>query len=234
MQTLQNLEKLEIEVLELLNSIKALESLYFGGGTMLRLCHNLNRYSTDIDFWLDIKTDAKKFYSSVKKILSDNYRLTDSANKKFTLLYEIKSPSLNRSLKIEIRKEQQNFEWERKIAFSKFSNKQVLVKGLTLKQMMKNKIEAFLSRKIIRDCFDIEFLLVRGVELTEDKDKLQQALDLINNFKEQDYKVSLGSILDEKERKFYLENRFQLLKEEISKSLLLIKKSRFSPSLGRG
>jgi hypothetical protein len=219
MQTLQNLEKLEIEVLELLNSIKALDSIYFGGGTMLRLCHNLNRYSTDLDFWLDTKIDSKTFFLSVKKILADNYRLTDSANKKFTLLYEIKSPSLNRSLKIEIRKEQQKFEWERKIAFSKFSNKQVLVKGLTLKQMMNNKIEAMLSRKIIRDCFDIEFLLIRGVSLPTNKDKLQKALSIINNFKEQDYKSVLGSILEEKERKYYLENRFRLLREEITKEL---------------
>lgn len=219
MQTLQNLEKLEIEVLELLNSIKALDSLYFGGGTMLRLCHNLNRYSTDLDFWLDTKADTKSFFITLKKSLSENYRLVDSANKKFTLLYEIKSPSLNRSLKIEIRKEQQNFEWERKIAFSKFTNKQVLVKGLTLKQMMLNKFEALLSRKIIRDCFDIEFLLMRGVTLPSDKDKLQKALSIINNFKEQDYKVTLGSILDEKDRKFYLQNRFSFLKEELTKNI---------------
>lgn len=219
MQTLQNLEKLEIEVLELLNSIKALDSLYFGGGTMLRLCHNLNRYSTDIDFWLDTKADTKSFFITLKKSLSENYRLVDSANKKFTLLYEIKSTSVNRSLKIEIRKEQQNFEWERKIAFSKFTNKQVLVKGLTLKQMMLNKFEALLSRKIIRDCFDIEFLLMRGVTLPSDKDKLQKALSIINNFKEQDYKVTLGSILDEKDRKFYLQNRFSFLKEELTKNI---------------
>lgn len=219
MQTLQNLEKLEIEVLELLNSIKVLDSLYFGGGTMLRLCHNLNRYSTDLDFWLDTKVDSTTFFSLVKKTLSNNYQLTDSANKKFTLLFEIKSPTVNRSLKIEIRKEQQNFEWERKIAFSKFSNKQVLVKGLTLNQMMRNKIEALLSRQIIRDCFDIEFLIMRGVLLPSDKIKLQKALTIINNFKEQDYKVALGSILDEKERKYYLENRFQFLKEEITKRL---------------
>lgn len=219
MQTLQNLEKLEIEVLELLNSIKALDSIYFGGGTMLRLCHNLNRYSTDLDFWLDTKIDSKTFFSLVKRTLSNNYQLTDSANKKFTLLFELKSPTVNRSLKIEIRKEQQNFEWERKIAFSKFSNKQVLVKGLTLKQMMLNKIEALLSRKIIRDSFDIEFLIMRGVPLYADKDKLKNALTIINNFKEQDYKVALGSILDEKERKFYLVNRFQFLKEEITKRL---------------
>ena len=219
MQTLQNLEKLEIEVLELLNSIKALDSLYFGGGTMLRLCHNLNRYSTDLDFWLDTKTDSKIFFSSVKKTLTENYNITDSANKKFTLLYEIKSPSVSRSLKIEIRKEQQNFEWERKIAFSIFSNKQVLVKGLTLNQMMINKIEAILSRKIIRDCFDIEFLIMRGVSLSTDRDKLEKVLTIINNFKEQDYKVALGSILEANDRKLYLENRFQLLKEELIKQI---------------
>lgn len=221
MQALQNLEKLEIEVLDLFNSIRVLDSLYFGGGTMLRLCHNLNRYSTDLDFWLDKKSDSKSIYLSIKKSLSDNYKLTDSANKKFTLLFELKSPLVNRSLKIEIRKEQQNFEWERKIAFSRFTNKQVMVKGLTLNQMMKNKFEALLSRKIIRDAFDIQFMLMRGVKLPSDKNQLLEVLQVINNFKEQDYKVTLGSILDEPDRKYYLENRFSFLKEEINKNLNL-------------
>jgi len=219
MQALQNLEKLEIEILDLFNSIKIIDSLYFGGGTMLRLCHNLNRYSTDLDFWLDKKGDSKSIYAAIKKSLSDNYKLTDSVNKKFTLLFELKSPSVNRMLKIEIRKEQQNFEWERKIAFSRFTNKQVMIKGLTLKQMMKNKFEALLSRKIIRDAFDIQFMLMRGIEIPKDKNKLQQALQIINNFKERDYKVTLGSILDETDRKFYLENRFSLLKEELIKKI---------------
>jgi hypothetical protein len=219
MQALQDLEKLEIEILDLLNSIKVLDSLYFGGGTMLRLCHNLNRYSTDLDFWLDKKSDSKAIYTKCKNSLSGAYQLTDSANKKFTLLFEIKAPTVNRSLKIEIRKEQTAFSWERKIAFSKLTNKQVMVRALTLDQMMKNKIEALLSRKLIRDAFDLEFLLMRGVELQGDKDKFLQALQIINNFKEQEYKVTLGSILEEKERKFYLENRFKLLKEELTKSI---------------
>jgi hypothetical protein len=219
MQALQDLEILEIEILELLNSIKVLDYLYFGGGTMLRLCHNLNRYSTDLDFWLDKKSNPKLIYTKCKSSLSDAYQLTDSANKKFTLLFELKAPNVNRSLKIEIRKEQTNFDWERKIAFSRFINKQVRVKALTLDQMMKNKIEALLSRKLIRDAFDLEFLLMRGIDLPNDKEKLSDALQTINNFKEQEYKVTLGSILDEKERKFYLENRFKLLKEEITKSI---------------
>src|SRR5690554_3997427 len=219
MQALRSLEKLEIEILDLFNSIRVLDSLYFGGGTMLRLCHNLNRYSTDLDFWLDQKTDSKSIYQSIKKNLSDNYKLTDSVSKKFTILFELKSPSVNRHLKIEIRKEQQDFEWERKIAFSRFASKQVMVKGLTLNQMMKNKFEALLSRKIIRDAFDIQFMLMRGIEISKDKNKLQQALQIINNFKERDYKVTLGSILDETDRKFYLENRFSLLKEELIKKI---------------
>jgi hypothetical protein len=219
MQALQDLEKLEIEVLELLNSIKVLDYLYFGGGTMLRLCHNLNRYSTDLDFWMDKKSDPKAIYYKCKSTLSANYNLTDSANKKFTLLFEIKTSTVNRSLKIEIRKEQTEFKWERKIAFSRFTNKQVMVKGLTLDQMMRNKTEALLSRKIIRDAFDIQFLLMRGTPLSTDKQKLKKILAVINNFKEQDYKATLGSILDEKDRKFYIGNKFSLLTEEINKSL---------------
>lgn len=219
MQALQDLEVFEIEVLELLNSMKILDKLYFGGGTMLRLCHNLNRYSTDLDFLLDKKEDSKAVFLTIKKILADNYKLIDSANKKFTLLFEIKIPSVNRSLKIEIRKEQANFDWERKIAFSTHTNKQVMIKGLTLQQMMINKFDALLSRNLIRDAFDIEFLLMRGVNISSAKSDLESALQIINNFKDQEYKVTLGSILEEKDRKYYLENRFKFLKEELTKNI---------------
>jgi hypothetical protein len=223
MQALQNLEKLEIEVLELLNSIKLLDHLYFGGGTMLRLCHNLNRYSTDLDFWLDSESDSKSIYKLCKKLLSTTYQLTDSANKKNTLLFEFKSPVVNRSLKVEIRKSQSNFKWERKIAFSKFTNTQVLVKALTLNQMMVNKLEALLARKIIRDAFDIQFLLMRGIKLLPDKNKLKKALSIVNDFKEQDFKVTLGSILDEPDRKFYIQDKFRYLKEELTYQINLSK-----------
>lgn len=220
MQDLQSLEIFEIEVLELMNSVKILDQLYFGGGTMLRLCHNLNRYSTDLDFWIDTALNPKTLFAQIKEMLSYSYRIVDHENKKYTLLFEIKSNNYKRSLKIEIRKEQTNFDWERKIAFSKFTNKQVTVKGLTLKQMMKNKIEALLSRKIIRDCYDIEFLLMRGEKLPDDKSTLVSIKKIIESFTERDYRVVLGSILEEKERRFYLENRFKLLKEEINRKLI--------------
>ena len=45
--------------------------------------------------------------------------------------------------------------------------KQVIVRTLTLEQMMKNKIDALLDRHEIRDAFDIEFLLRSGVLLPD-------------------------------------------------------------------
>jgi len=52
MDILKQHEIFEIDVLEKMNSIKVLEPLVFGGGSMLRLCHELNRYSADLDFWI--------------------------------------------------------------------------------------------------------------------------------------------------------------------------------------
>ncbi|HLF33710.1 MAG TPA: nucleotidyl transferase AbiEii/AbiGii toxin family protein [Cyclobacteriaceae bacterium] len=222
MRQLQDLEVLEIQVLDHLNSLRLLESLFFGGGTMLRLCHNLNRYSTDLDFWLDASADPKIIFTSLKKMLSEQFRLTDSMNKRNTFLFEFRAPGITRSLKIEIRKGLSEFKWERKIAFSKFSTQQVMVKGLTLEQMMKNKCSAFVSRKLIRDAFDIEFLIMRGLPLPSDRNMIEKMLNILNSFREKDYKVVLGSLLEPGERAYYISNRFRLLKEEISKQLLML------------
>ncbi|MCS7164428.1 MAG: nucleotidyl transferase AbiEii/AbiGii toxin family protein [Thermodesulfovibrio sp.] len=43
-------EQFEIEVLDRLKSGKFLDSLIFTGGTMLRLCYGLNRFSFGLDF----------------------------------------------------------------------------------------------------------------------------------------------------------------------------------------
>ncbi len=213
---LRALEIFEIEVLEFLNSIRVLEQIYFGGGTMLRLCHNLNRYSTDLDFWLKQNTSHNKLFDLLSASFSKEFKIVDSANKNFTILFQLQSPKSKRSLKIEIRKDQSDFQYERKIAFSKFTNKQVQVLGLTLEQMMKNKIEAFLSRKLIRDCFDIDFIFKRGIPLPNEKSKLEKMLAIIDSFKERDFKVTLGSLLDADEREFYNQTKFNVLKEEIT------------------
>ncbi len=52
MQDLIKQEQFELEVLDRLQSGRFLDRLVFGGGTMLRLCFGLDRYSVDLDFWL--------------------------------------------------------------------------------------------------------------------------------------------------------------------------------------
>jgi predicted nucleotidyltransferase component of viral defense system len=207
--------------LRVLNRIRMLDRLYFGGGTMLRLCHNLNRYSTDLDFWLKSTENPGLYFKKIRQAFSDIFTVRDAENKKNTLLFEIHSAESVRNLVVEIRKDQSAFSWERRIAFSSFSKIQVAVRALTPEQMMQNKTNAFLNRKLIRDCFDIEFLLFRGVSLNVEKEKMEEMLEIMDRFTDRDFKVSLGSLLDAKDRSFCIENRFRFLREELRKKILL-------------
>jgi predicted nucleotidyltransferase component of viral defense system len=210
-------ELFEIAVLEKLKNSRLLEPLVFGGGTMLRLCYELNRYSVDLDFWFTKKIPLKTYFNKFSKMLEQEYEVTDARLKYYTLLFEIRSGDYPKRLKIEIRKEMKDCDFQERIAYSKFSNKQVILKTHTLEQTMKNKIGALLDRGEIRDGFDIEFLLRKGIGLPELKtEQLTRLKERVNGFKEKDFKVKLGSILESDVRKYYRENRFNYLREKIA------------------
>ena len=219
MESLKKHEMFEIELLEKLNSARFLESLVFGGGTMLRLCHELNRYSVDLDFWFIKEADQEGYFRKLKSFLDKEYDLTDSKIKHYTLLFEVRSGNYPKRLKIEIRKKVKRADYEEKIAFSKYDTKQVMLKAHTLEQTMKNKVEAAIARQEIRDCFDIEFLLRRGIPLTASKKELLDLKELALKFKDKDFKVTLGSILEPEARKYYVDNRFSYLIEKIDGKL---------------
>ena len=210
-------EVFEIEVLDKMNSAKLLEPLVFGGGTMLRLCHELNRYSMDLDFWFVKSTPQKKYFDSMHKAFKKDYEITDAVIKHYTLLFELRSAQYPKRLKIEIRRELKECDYQKSIAFSKSSTRQVLVNAQTLEQTMKNKIQAFLDRGEIRDCFDIEFLIRRGVNLPVSYDReITELQKKITRFKDVDYRVKLGSILEKGMRDYYVENRFSFLEEKLA------------------
>jgi len=210
-------EIFEIEVLEKLKNARLLDSLVFGGGTMLRLCHELKRYSVDLDFWRIKDTAETTLFDKIKDVLQQNYDITDAQMKHFTILFEIRSGYFPKRLKIEIRKEIRDWDFQEKIAYSKFSTKQVVLKAHTLEQTMKNKIAALSERVEIRDGFDIEFLLRQGIPLPDlsdvDKTKMIARLD---GFKENDFKVKLGSILESDIRAYYIENQFNYLRQKLA------------------
>ncbi len=217
MNILRQHEIFEIEVLERMNSAKMLEPLVFGGGTMLRLCHELIRYSVDLDFWFVKEISQNDFFNSGQKILEKDYEMTDAQMKRDTILFELRSAHYPRRLKIEIRRQRKECDYQQKIAFSRFSTTQVLLNALTLDQMMKNKIEAFLNRGEIRDCFDIEFILRRGVEIPRMDEKQSIAFrKKLALLKDRDFKVKLGSILENDTRDYYINNRFRYLQEKLT------------------
>jgi len=218
MEELIKLEKFEIEVLEYLNSGKFLDNLVFVGGTMLRLCYGLNRFSNDLDFWVIKEMDFNKFFKKLKEHLEKKYMIKDAMNKFFTILFEISSPSSPRNLKIEIRKEVKKIKkYEKTIAFSKYSNIQVFLNTLSLEDMLKFKIEGFINRKEIRDCFDIEFLCKSGVKLNIDKKLAQSLLKTIEKLNMKDYKVKLGAIVEKNAREYYIKKNFEFLKNILNR-----------------
>jgi len=155
-------EIFEIEFLSFLKNRNFLSPLVFVGGTMLRLCYDLNRYSSDLDFWFVRKVDYEAYFLKLRNVLEELYELTDAKLKHSTLVLEIKSENFPRKLKLEIRKGVKKCDYQEIIAFSKFSNTQVILKALTSEDALKSKVEAALSRKDIRDFYDIEFLLMNG------------------------------------------------------------------------
>jgi len=217
MDTLRRHEVFEIEVLEKLKNRDFLRPLVFIGGTMLRLCYEMNRYSTDLDFWFVRKVDMKAYFKKLKTYLGEYYEVTDAQSKLNTLLFEVRSRNYPKRLKIEVRKELKACDAQERIAFSKYSTSQVILKAITLDEAMENKVKAALDRKDIRDFFDIEFLLRQGIKLSCSRKELSELKAILNGFKENEYKVALGSLLDPDTRKYYVKNRFDYLLDKLEK-----------------
>ena len=219
MKNLIQQEIFEIEVLLWLKNKGFLQKLIFGGGTMLRLCHGLRRYSVDLDFWKYNVLQVDEFFQSLNDALRKDFIISDAQNKFYTLLFEIKKDVYPQKLKIEIRKEIEKADFQEKIAYSKYAHRQVLVKAFTLEQMMKNKMTALSERKEIRDAFDIEFLIRNGINLSLNKNILNKIIKIIKGFKKSDYFVKLSSLLEPEIRGYYQKNKFDYLLQRINQKL---------------
>lgn len=220
MDTFRQHEVFEIETIDALHRGGCLDPLVFGGETMLRLCHELPRYSVDLDFWFIKTVEEDAYFQKVQGLLKKNHDITDAWIKHYTLVFELRNSAYPRRLKIEIRRKIQNCDYQEKIAFSRFSTRQIALKAHTLEQTMKNKVEAFLSRREIRDAFDMEFLLRRGVALPLlDEASLRKLQAGVNRFTDRDFSVTLGSILESDLRNYYASRKFAFLNEKINLAL---------------
>jgi predicted nucleotidyltransferase component of viral defense system len=217
MKRLEEHETFEMRALQWLASKRFLGPLVMGGGTMLRLCHELPRYSIDMDFWFYRETESVAFYQRLSEAMQREWDVTDVWNKHYSILLEIRRAKGAPRLKIEIRKDvAPRGSSEQKIAFSPHFPEQVLVRGFTLKQMLRNKVLALVDRGEIRDAFDIEFMLRMGITMQLAEEEKEAIVKRIQGFKKKDFDVKLGSVLLPNLRKYYREHKFEYLEQRLA------------------
>ena len=105
---------------------------------------------------------------------------------------------------------------EEKIAFSAHFPTQILVRGFTLQQMLQNKIVSLLARGEIRDAFDVEFFVRKGIDVNLPEVEKKKVLKKLKGFKKRDFDVKLGGILQPELRDYYRRKGFVYLEEKLS------------------
>jgi hypothetical protein len=87
---------------------------------------------------------------------------------------------------------------------------------------MQNKVEALSQRQEIRDGFDIEFLMQRGIDLPQlQKNQVLKIKKIVEGFSDKQFKVTLGSVLESEIRTYYINNRLNYLSEKLQNYLAL-------------
>jgi len=217
MQRLIEHEALQMAMLQWLGSKRFLDSLVFGGETMLRLCHELPRYSLGLEFSFFKEESYDGFYDRLYAGLLRDHDVIDAQNGNHSIIVEVKRKRRMPKLKIAITKTMASpGSTEEKIAFSPHFPIQILVRGFTLQQMLQNKIVSLLSHGEIRDAFDVEFFVRKGIDLSLPEAEKEKVLKRLKGFKKRDFDVKLGGILQPELRDYYRRKRFAYLEEKFS------------------
>jgi hypothetical protein len=81
MERLIEHEALQMATLQWLGSKRFLASLAFGGETMLRLCHELPRYSLGLDFSFFKEESYDGFYDRLYTAFSQDHNISNAQNR---------------------------------------------------------------------------------------------------------------------------------------------------------
>ncbi len=162
------------------------ETAVLHGGTAIWRCYQGNRFSEDVDFYLSPREKNKilKFFEKLENLGIKILKKKFTSNAFYSRLkqneVEIRLEVLFKKIENYITKEYETAEGLR-----------FVVNTLSAEDLIKEKIEAYLKRKMIRDLYDIYFLLNYA-----DKVKIKkEIIKLLNNFQKP---------IDEKELKFLI------------------------------
>ena len=159
---------------------KIIDNAVLHGGTAIWRCYQGNRFSEDIDMYLPDNEKINIFFENLEKrgFIIEKKKITENSlysNLKFERVY-VRFEALFKKVKSVLRD------------YETIDGNFITVSTLTQEELIKEKINAYLNRKKIRDLYDIFFLL-RYVQ------KIAELKKLIKEFK---------NPIDEKELKIII------------------------------
>jgi predicted nucleotidyltransferase component of viral defense system len=194
----------------------------FKGGTSLMFFHDLNRFSTDLDFNLINPEKLDIVYDKVRAILTQFGSIDDEAKKLYGPVLVLNYGKGERMLKVEISTRQYPNHYEmRSLAGTE-------IRVMTMPDMFAHKLCAMGERLSPRDIFDVCFFLQNHTEINEEivtlrtgKSVSEYAAWCAQRVREASPKLimqGLGEVLNDAKSKVFVKNR---LIEETSSVLEL-------------
>lgn len=194
----------------------------FKGGTSLMFFHQLNRFSTDLDFNLLVPEKLDLVYDKVRAILTRFGTIDDETKKLYGPVLVLDYGKRERMLKVEISTRSYPNHYET------LSLAGTDVRVMTMPDMFAHKLCAMGERLSPRDIFDVCFFLQNHTDINEEivrmrtgKSVSQYALWCAEHVREASPKLlmqGLGEVLNDTKSKAFVKNK---LIEETASALEL-------------
>ena len=185
--------------------------LAFKGGTSLMFFHNLNRFSTDLDFNLLDPDKLDLAYDKVRAILTRFGTIDDEAKKLYGPVLVLNYGKGERMLKVEISVRQYPNHYEmRSLAGTD-------IRVMVMSDMFAHKLCAMGERLSPRDIYDVWFFLQNHTEINEEIVRIRTAKSVseytawcAERVKEASPKLlmqGLGEVLNDAKSKTFVKNK---------------------------
>ena len=185
--------------------------LAFKGGTSLMFFHNLNRFSTDLDFNLLDPDKLDLAYDKVRAILTRFGTIDAEAKKLYDLVLVLNYGKGERMLKVEISVRQYPNHYEmRSLAGTD-------IRVMVMSDMFAHKLCAMGERLSPRDIYDVWFFLQNHTEINEEIVRIRTAKSVseytawcAEHVKEASPKLlmqGLGEVLNDAKSKTFVKNK---------------------------
>lgn len=185
--------------------------LAFKGGTSLMFFHNLNRFSTDLDFNLLDPDKLDLAYDKVRAILTRFGTIDDEAKKLYSPVLVLNYGKGERMLKVEISVRQYPNHYEmRSLAGTD-------IRVMVMPDMFAHKLCAMGERLSPRDIYDVWFFLQNHTEINEEIVRMRTAKSVseytawcAEHVKEASPKLlmqGLGEVLNDAKSKTFVKNK---------------------------